>query len=354
MSTHTENPKIHRRGWIDYARGFVIIYVVYRHAMTGLLAAGIPIKNAIYLVQESSMPIFFIVSGIFIQASADKRGLGTFVKFKLESLIYPYFIWAGIHLSIQILLSEYTNYEKDIYFFTYLITQPRAIDQFWYLYTLFSVMVIFVGLNLAWLHFKVIPNMLVALILYLSSYFISTDWFSLNDILFYYLFLFVGFLMSDHMLPVNNQFFKGKWLIPVLPVFVALQFFWWTRYAEIHKLEQLDFLGFWMFIPITVISAFLIFMISYKLDEWNMMKFLKYIGSHSLYIYIMHLIFTAAIRVFLLKFWPELPPFIMLILIMAGGILLSIGTYKVLMKLNMKFLFEPTLKGLPVYGKKSQ
>lgn len=355
MSTAiVDNIKIHRRGWIDYARGFVIIYVVYRHAMTGLLAAGIPINNAIYLVQESSMPVFFIVSGIFIRASAEKRGLGTFIKFKLESLIYPYFIWGGIHLSIQILLSEFTNYKKDIFYFTYLFTQPRAIDQFWYLYALFSVMVIFVGLNLGWLNFKVVPNMLLALVLYLTSYFVRTDWFSLNDILFYYLFLCVGFLMSEYMLPVNNQFFKGRWLLYVLPIFVALQLFWWSRYVGIHQLEQLDFLGFWLFIPITIISAFLIFLISHKLDEWNALKFLKYTGSHSLYIYIMHLIFSAAVRVFLLKVWPELPPFAMLLIIIAGSILLSIGAYKLLMKLNMKFLFEPTLKGLPFFDKKLQ
>jgi len=348
------NAKVNRRGWIDYSRGFVIIYVVYRHAMTGLLAAGIPINNAIYLIQESSMPVFFIVSGIFIKASADKRGLGTFIKFKLESLIYPYLIWGGIHLSIQILLSEYTNYEKDIFYFTYLLTQPRAVDQFWYLYALFSVMVIFVGLNLAWLKFKVLPNMLVALVLYLSSYFVSTDWFSINDILFYYLFLCVGFLMSEYMLPVNNQFFTGRWILFVLPIFVALQFFWWSRYVGIHRLEQLDFLGFWMFIPITLIGAFLIFFIAHKLDEWNALKFLKYIGGHSLYIYIMHLIFSAAVRVFLLKVWPELPPFVMLTIVIISSILMSIGTYKVLMKLNMKFLFEPTLEGFPFFGKKLQ
>lgn len=340
-STVVDNAKVHRRGWIDYARGIVIIYVVYRHALTGLLGAGVDIKNAIYLVQESSMPIFFIVSGIFIRSSALKRGLDTFVRFKFESLMYPYFIWATIHLTIQIVFSQYSNYNKGIEYYGYLFTFPRVIDQFWYLYALFAVMIVFATVNFKLLKFNVLLNVVVALALYVASYFIKTDFFSLHDITFYYLFLVFGFLIAEILMPVDSTFFKGKWLLYALPVFVLLQIFWRVQYPDTNKLNELDFIGFVMFVPITIIGALLIFIFSYKLDEWNLLKILKFIGSHSLYIYIMHLIFTSGIRMVFLKLYPEAPPLLMLIVIMIGGIFIPIALYKAFIRFGFNALFEP-------------
>ncbi|MBN8577729.1 MAG: acyltransferase [Cytophagales bacterium] len=342
-SAGSGSAKIHRRGWIDYARGIVIIYVVYRHALTGLLGAGVNIKNAIYLVQESSMPVFFIVSGIFIRSSALKRGLDTFVRFKFESLMYPYFVWATIHLSIQIFFSHYSNYAKGVEYYGYLFTFPRAIDQFWYLYALFATMIVFATLNFKLLKFNVPLNVVVAIGLYVSSYFIKTDYFSLHDIAFYYPFLVFGFLIADALMPVDSTFFKGKWLLYTLPIFIVLQIYWRWQYPDTNRLNELDFIGFVAFVPITIIGALLIFIFSYHLDERNWLKPLRFIGSHSLYIYIMHLIFTSGIRMVFLKLYPQAPPLLMLLVIMAGGIFIPIVLYKTLMQLGFKALFEPPL-----------
>ncbi len=331
----------HRRGWIDYSRGVVIIYVVYRHAMIGLIGAGVSLNNAVYLVQEVSMPVFFIVSGLFIGSSTLKRGLGEFVTFKIKSLLYPYFIWGFIHLTIQILFSHYSNSDKSLTYYLYLFIAPRAIDQFWYLYTLFFSMFIFAVLNFTVLKFKIIPNVIVAVVFCLASYFIKTLWFSFTDILFYYLFLVVGFLLSDFILPANSQFSKGKWLWPALPIFAVLQLFWWMRYPDIDRLVDLDYVGFLAFIPITLLGALLLFIFSHKLEQWEILKPLRYIGSHSLYIYIMHLIFTGAMRVLILRLFPGLPPLAMLVIVMAGGIIFPIVCYRLIQRLNLGFLLEP-------------
>lgn len=330
----------HRRGWIDYARGIVIIYVVYRHAMIGLIGAGISLSNAIYLVQEVSMPVFFIVSGLFVGSSTSKRGLKGFIYFKIRTLLYPYFVWGFIHLTIQIIFSQFSNSDKSISYYLYLFIAPRAIDQFWYLYTLFFSMVLFASLNISVLKFKVIPNLLIAIVLCTASYFVKSLWFSITDILFYYLFLIVGFILSDNILPSDSKFFKGKWLLIALPIFITLQLFWWSRYPDAHRLIDLDYIGFILFIPVTLLVTLILFFISNKLDEYQFLKPLKYIGSHSLYIYIMHLIFTASIRVFIIKLFPSMPPLLMLFVVMAGGILLPILCYRMIIKYNLMFLLE--------------
>jgi fucose 4-O-acetylase-like acetyltransferase len=342
-----------RRGWIDYARGFVIIYVVYRHAMSGLLNAGIPINNAIYLVQESSMPTFFIVSGIFIYASALKRGLKGFIKLKFETLMYPYFIWAIIQLIIQIYFNQFSNTGKDLGYLIYLITFPRAFDQFWYLFTLFSTMALFAIINFKLIRFKIIPNILIGFIFYVTAYFAVTNQFSVNDILFYYPFLVFGFLMADIMLPAEADFFKGKWLVYFLPAFILLQIVWRFMYPNENQLINVDFIGFVIFMPLTIGTALLLFFFSQKLNEWRKLTIIQYIGSYSLYIYIMHLIFTGLVRSLLVRFFPELPPFAMLIIIMLGGLLFPILSYHALLKLKLGFLFEPPprLKSLLSFGR---
>lgn len=348
--------KAHRRGWIDYARGIVIIYVVYRHALTGLISAGVDIQNAIYMVQESSMPIFFIVSGVFIYTSAMKRGLGTFTRFKFESLMYPYFVWGTIHLVMQIVFSQFSNSNKGWDYFIYLFTYPRAVDQFWYLYALFAVMVLFASVNFLVLKFKVLPNAILAVALYALSYFVETDMFSVNDILFYYLFLVFGFIVARYILPVDSTFFKGKWLWYAVPVFALLQVYWHTYYSDARLLVQLDFTGFLIFMPVTILGALILFVLVYKLEERNIMMFFKKIGSHSLYIYVMHLMITGAIRVVLMKLFPNLHPVALLVIIIAGGVLIPIVVYQVLMRLKQNWLFEPPafIKRIIFYGSKPQ
>lgn len=345
-----------RRGWIDYARGFVIIYVVYRHALTGLLNSGVNIKNAIYLVQESSMPVFFIVSGIFIYSSALKRGLDTFVRFKFESLMYPYFVWAFIHLTIQILFNYFSNSDKDVSYYAYLFIYPRAIDQFWYLYTLFAAMLLFAVVNFKLLKFNVPANVILAVLLYFLSFYIHTNYFAIHDVFFYYIFLVFGFLIAGTILHSSGSFFSGRWLYYVMPIFVLLQIYWAREYPNAHFVVDLDYVGFIVFVPITIIGAMVLFFISYKFDQWKFLRALKYIGSHSLYIYIMHLIFAGAIRVMLLNFFPSMPPLAMLILIMIGGVLIPILCYNMLVKLRLTGLFTPPacIKRFIYFGSKPQ
>ncbi len=355
-STVSNTTKPNRRGWIDYARGFVIIYVVYRHALTGLLNSGVDIANVIYLVQESSMPVFFIVSGIFIRSSALKRGLDTFVRFKFESLVYPYLVWAAIHLTIQIAFNSYSNSDKDLYYFVYLFIYPRAIDQFWYLYTLFAVMFLFAVLNFKILKFNSLANLLVAIALYFISFYVETNYFAVHDAFFYYIFLVFGFLIADTIFDVNGIFFRGKWLFYVLPFFVLLQVYWFFHYPNAHFVKDLDYIGFILFVPITIIGALLLFFISYKLDQWGYLKTLKYIGGHSLYIYIMHLIFTSAIRVLVLRIYPSIEPFVLLILIIVGGVVIPIFCYRILIRLGFNSLFVPPerIRKIIYFGSKPQ
>jgi fucose 4-O-acetylase-like acetyltransferase len=74
-----------RLGWIDYARGICIILVCYRHCFDGLresdLAVGdYPLLEILNVCFYSfRMPLFFIVSGLFVSRSLQKKSLKDYV-----------------------------------------------------------------------------------------------------------------------------------------------------------------------------------------------------------------------------------------------------------------------------------
>src|SRR5579862_1800772 len=91
LSTTQEN----RYPWIDYSRGIAIFLVLYRHIFEGIKRSGLSIERYTYLEHANiiffsfRMPLFFIISGIFIGASIRKRGISNFIVNKWKILLYP-------------------------------------------------------------------------------------------------------------------------------------------------------------------------------------------------------------------------------------------------------------------------
>src|SRR5215213_1949504 len=102
-----------RLQWVDYLKGIAILMVVYRHVLLGIERSNIHISeslmNANMIFYSFRMPLFFILSGMFISSSIAKRTLKQLVNIKFENLLYPYLIWAFIHVSLQILMGGFTN-----------------------------------------------------------------------------------------------------------------------------------------------------------------------------------------------------------------------------------------------------
>src|SRR5262245_50919919 len=85
---------------VDYLGGYAIILVVYRHVLIGIERGGmnvpIVLRQANEIFFSFRMPLFFILSGLFIAGSLAKRSLGKIIEIKFENLLYPYLIWAFI------------------------------------------------------------------------------------------------------------------------------------------------------------------------------------------------------------------------------------------------------------------
>jgi fucose 4-O-acetylase-like acetyltransferase len=333
-----------RRGWIDYARGIAIILVVYKHILLGFVPVHVSVSPAIYLAQEFfynlRMPLFFIVSGIFIRNSVSRRSALEFSKYKFSTILYPYLIWTFIQVTLKILAGRFANFaqEPSVYFDIFI--RPRSIDHFWYLYTLFTNIMIF-----AFLYWTIKANRIVllfiGLLFYSLSFFVFEDYFSINDILFYFLFLIIGDCLSPFILSerVEKILSSGKTILIMLPFFVLSQSYWLIELSGIVRLTELQGFHRVLCIPMVVMGCIFLLSVASYLNRIGTLKWLQFIGKHSLFIYILHIMVIGLFRWPLLRTplvnHPDLFFFVMMIISIATPIIIYL-TFK---RLKLGFLF---------------
>ena len=337
MSNQLNTPT-NRLYWVDYAKGIAIILVVYRHILIGIERSGIEVsvwlRNANEMVYSFRMPLFFILSGIFISRTIEKYQGSAFLKLKSKTILYPYLVWGVIQITIQIVLSNYTNSQRSFIDYTYLITNPRAIDQLWYLLALFNSSILFFIL------YSVLKTnqwvlLITSFVLYSGSYLIEN--LSLfHDLFYYFFFLVLGHIGRMAFLDDTYRvYFKStKVLFLTLPFFFVSQWYWLNHQNMNHIL----------FIPITLIGCFVIYSISFILADRNWLQFITIAGRHSLQIYLMHLLIVSMVRMLMVKFlhintaWP------ILLACWVLGIVIPIIAYNILKKTPANILFEPSLR----------
>ena len=341
-----------RYAWIDYLRGIAIVLIVYRHVLIGIQRGQIAVPQALIdanmIFYSFRMPLFFILSGIFINRSLKKYSLGKLVFQKFEILFYPYLIWASLQIVLQILFSDVTNSARGLKDFTYLFTQPRELDQFWYLPALFNCTVIYMFLK-AKLKLHIALQISLGLVLYFISS--SFDIISMiSDWMAFYIFFAIGDAISQIIfLPSTKKILKNYWtLIILIPFFIFIQYYYLqqdfgnfalTAKSDAIKPNYLMHLkGQAEFLLIALVGCFCMFVLAFRLQDWNILKFLRIFGYHSLYIYVMHVIITAAVRLSLIIIFHETNPIVLLFTSIIFGIIIPIVFYNTLVK-NGPFWF---------------
>ncbi len=282
--------------WVDYLKGIAIILVVYRHSLLGIQSSGIPtpayLENANMIFFSFRMPLFFMLSGIFASISLRKRTVKQYIGAKFETLMYPYFIWVTIQITLQIALSGFTNSNRGLIDYTYIFYQPRNLDQFWYLPALFNATVVFILIK------KYITQKWWLLIaIGLGFYFLSPflqNISMLSDFMEFFIFFALGDVISQLFFHENVQAFLKKYLTLLLaiPVFIVAQMFYLSHdmYYLTNTIARLEFL------IIALVGCFTMLALSFRLQCWNIISWLRILGYHSIYIYVMHVMLAALTR----------------------------------------------------------
>jgi fucose 4-O-acetylase-like acetyltransferase len=335
-----------RYQWVDYLRGIAIVLIVYRHVLIGIQRGLIEVPeilvDANMVFYSFRMPLFFILSGIFIGRSLAKYPVGSIIFKKFELLFYPYLVWASLQIALQIFFSDVTNSARGLKDFGYLLTQPRELDQFWYLPALFNTTVIYILLKT-----KLKLHLAFQLLLGIVFYFISSTFdiiSMLSDWMAFYIFFAIGDLVSNVIFrPSTRKLLVNPWtMLVVIPVFAVVQHYYLkhdfgnfalTARSDALKPTYLAHLtGQVEFLMIALIGCFSMFVLAFKLQDWKSLRFIRIIGYHSLYIYVMHVIVTAAIRLTLIIIFGINDPIILLVTSITFGIIIPIMFYNLVVK----------------------
>lgn len=326
-----------RSPWVDYARGMAIVLVVYRHSMVGLNRAGTKVPDFLYAIQEFvfnfRMPVFFILSGIFLAKTIHKYKLHDLIRKKTSTLLYPYLLWTAILITIQIIFSKYTNSERTTRDYLYIITQPRNLDHMWYLLALFNTSTLFVFLH-RWLHDKVAMHVSIAVILHFSCFLIK-DYSLFSDLFYNYIFIVIGVLISKSLLGLEERkaSFFVKAALLILPFFIAGQLWWLNTQPETFILSI-------SYLAIILIACAFFYAFCRSLQSLGFALWLSQVGKNSLYIYILHILVISSFRIISVHVLDITNIYFLIGGSLVLGIVLPILLFKLTSKLGIHYIFS--------------
>ncbi len=341
-----------RYPWVDYARGISILLVCYRHVFEGLLNVGVG-SNSYYMLKYSNifffsfrMPLFFIVSGIFLGGSLLRKGAGNYISHRVQTILYPLLLWGSIHITLQLIFADYVNagsYRQPSDYLN-LILQPRRVEQFWYLNALFFVGVLYVLIK-EYLKFNHWHQIVLGLLMYAGAGYLHINNIEVGfliDVLFFYFFFAIGDLVADIFLNEKNYkiLSSGKTLLILLPVFALMQIY----FTEVNLKNGDDYFVQYKMPALFAITALVggafVLNVSFILQRLNIFRFLRVIGYHSIYIYVMHLMITAATRIVLVRAFGVNNIPVIMILSVTGGIIIPIIFFNIMDQLGAWWLFS--------------
>ncbi len=304
-----------RYSWIDYDKGISIILVAYGHCLTILGNAGVDFSKAssfTYIgmfLYGFRMPLFFIISGVFLAGSLGRKGLGGYIYGRTNNILYPLIIWGLLEITMQLASTWHKQHTLDPLLYLDLVIHPRKIGtgHLWYLNALFTIGVIYAILKVK-LKMGPIPQLVLGVGLYSISAYLHVhdiEGGMLTDLCAFYIWFSLGVAISSIVLDEKNvkRFASLKIFFPLFIIFVCIQYY--CTSLNMHEgLGHDDFVEHkkpFLFLAEALIGCILSVNISFQLQKHRILRFLRVVGFHSLFIYCMQILFMLAVSAIMLK-----------------------------------------------------
>jgi peptidoglycan/LPS O-acetylase OafA/YrhL len=164
---------------------------------------------------------------------------------------------------------------------------------------------------------------------YFASYFKEVS--LVHDLMHYFLFLVIGDCLSRFVLEERNAKLISSTRLTalIMPIFIFCQWLWLNHDLNI----------FTHFI-IALVGCTLMVNLCFKLQSSKSFFWLRYVGFYSLYIYVMHVIIGAGVRVLLISVLGLSNPTIIFILATFCAVIIPIMLYNAAIKFGLWFLFN--------------
>lgn len=333
-----------RTDWIDYARGIGITFVVYAHLLSSGYHSGLPINEHFFGLSDSiiysfHMPLFYFLAGMFAKQSLNKRGLKAFITDKIRLLIYPYFVWSFLQAAAQICFSSHTFRAVGIQRMMKIPYIP--LDQFWFLYALLGMFVLF-GI------FSTIPRHGTVIMVVVATYLlfrpINSSIMGLSGLSSGFIFFVIGSILVPHFWSKLEHIRLTMLTVLLLSLFFAVEIYIFhyiiepTRNLSPHPL-------YYLFMATLGIACCI--GLAHLLANRNWYKFIRIVGTYSLPIFLAHMIVGVGVRVVLARILHVENAFMHLLIGVSMGIFVPILLYKIAQAVKLPYMFELKKVGKP-------
>ncbi|MDR3712278.1 MAG: acyltransferase [Puia sp.] len=342
-----------RYSWIDYDKGISIILVAYGHCLTLLANGGVDFSEAPGFTYAGMflygfrMPLFFIISGVFLTGSLSRKGLGGYIYGRTNNILYPLLIWGLLEITLQLTAFYLKTRTIDARLYLSLLIHPREIGtgHLWYLNALFSIGVVYACLREK-LRMGPIPQLVLGLVLYSISAYIhihNIEGGMLTDLFAFYIWFSLGVFISSIVLDERNvrRFASLKIFFPLATIFIIIQYYCTSLnltvgqghydYVE-HKLP-------FLFLAEALVGCILSVNISFQLQKHKLLRFLRVVGFHSLFIYCMQIMVMLATTAVMIKVLNVTNIPVLVIVVWMSGVLPPMFLYNFCLRHNLWRLF---------------
>jgi fucose 4-O-acetylase-like acetyltransferase len=276
--------------WVDAAKGIGISLVVLGHSLGGMIDSSMLSRSGgsaffVRCIYVFHMPLFFFLAGMFVPRSAHRTFHDYFLN-KASVIVYPYFLWSVLEGSIQYFASPYTNNHIVASDLPKIIFQP--IDQYWFLYTIFFMYVIY-WFVYHW-RFSNSGFLIFGLLLYAFEAFglNIARWDVFHSFCSFLVYFALGAKAAETSIFAYLRMLNGVRLLGL-----AISGYVLIVVAAAVGLSDLPFIHAVFAVAGTVATIASAMLLSHS----SVSSFLRILGVYSLEIYVSHTIFSAAARI---------------------------------------------------------
>jgi fucose 4-O-acetylase-like acetyltransferase len=334
MTSEENNP---RASWIDCVKGIGILLVVYAHLLSSAYHAGLDIPERFFRLSDSiiysfHMPLFFFVSGLFVEASYRKRGSRAYFLDRVRRLAYPYLVWSVLQVTVEILFSGQTQRGAGV---PDLLAIPyRPWGQFWFLYALLLMHVLYI---LAQALGRFAKPALFAAALVLFFFTLPTGAFALFGFSGHLLFFITGVYLGDWLLRRD-----GLQVTPVVAVLLLLALVGAGYTVFTYLIEPVRLVGQpekYIFLFLSILGILACIAIAQLLARRKILDIFAVLGKYSLPIFLAHMLVGVATRMALLALGVQ-NWMLHVVLGVAAALILPVLLQKLGVMTGFPYLFE--------------
>jgi len=275
--------------WVEYAKAIGIVLVVVGHTLRGLAdtPAAVPGGGlADAWIYAFHMPLFFYLSGLFLERSCaqvgSSGGLRHFILSKARRILWPYVVWTVIQESFRSAAGVSESPLVDLWRIAF---QP--VMQFWFLYVLFAISALYAvwrKFGLRWPGFVITA---LALYFAVNLGIPLGSWGIPYQIALYAPYVAIGVLVSQSRNPFECS---GRSLATLVVVasggYAAVLAAAWTGWGGAPGAV----------LPVALAGIAASVALAVVLSRTSCLSWLSVLGRNSLEIFVAHTIFSAAFR----------------------------------------------------------